>query len=279
MRIITDSAADFTAEELAARDIRCVSTQVIFGDESCTPGLDISVEDFWLRLLAGERVKTSQPAPGAYLDEFNAAKAAGDEAVCICVSSGVSGTIQSARLAAAMCDWEGIHIVDSLTGAAAQKLLVLHACKLRDEGRLTAAQLAAEVEKLRGRVRLLASLDTLEYLARSGRIPKALASLGALTQLKPLLEVNGEGRIVLGGKAFGRHRAIDSMARRMAGTRIDPAHPVIPLYSYRETNCQALVRKLKELNVAVAEEFCAIGASIAPHIGPNAYGVAFVEAE
>lgn len=54
---------------------------------------------------------------------------------------------------------------------------------------------------------------------------------------------------------------------------------MIPLYSYRDANCQALVRKLKELNVAVAEECCAIGASIAPHIGPNAYGVAFVEAE
>lgn len=279
MRMITDSAADLTASELAERDIRCVSTQVIFGDESCVPGLDISVEDFWLRLLAGEGVKTSQPAPGAYLEEFNAAKAAGDEVVCICVSSGVSGTIQSARLAAAMCDWEGIHIVDSLTGAAAQKLLVLHACRLRDEGRFTAVQVAEEVGKLRSRMRLLASLDTLEYLARSGRIPKALASLGALTQLKPLLEVNEEGRIVLGGKAFGRHRAIDSLARRIAGTRIDPAHPVIPLYSYRDANCQALVRKLKELNVAVAEECCAIGASIAPHIGPNAYGVAFVEAE
>lgn len=279
MRIITDSAADFTAAELARQDIRCVSTQVIFGDETCTPGLDISVEDFWLRLLAGESVKTSQPAPGAFLAEFNAAKAAGEEVVCICISSALSGTIQSARLAAAMCDWEGIHIVDALNGAAGQKLLVLHARRLRGEGKLTAAQVAAQLEQLRSRVRLFASLDTLEYLARSGRIPKALASLGALTQLKPLLEVNREGRIVLAGKAFGRHRAIDSLARRIAVCRIDPAHPVIPLYSYQDTNCQALLHKLAALNITACGECSAIGPSIAPHIGPNAYGVALVEAE
>ncbi|MBE5804504.1 MAG: DegV family protein [Clostridiales bacterium] len=278
MRIITDSAADFSQEELAQYQIRCVSTQVIFGGEVCTPGLDLSHEDFWLRLLAGGSAKTSQPAPGAFLDAFQAAKDAGEEVVCVCVSSGVSGTVQSARLAAAMCDWEGLHVVDSLTGTAAQKLLVLHACRLRDEGRLTAGQVAAELESMRGRVRLLASLDTLEYLARSGRIPRALAGLGALTKLKPLLEVSREGKIVLAGKAFGRHRAIDSLAQRVAETAIDPACPVIPLYSYDPSNCHALVRKLKSRAVEVSGDFSAIGPSIAPHIGPNAYGVAFVAA-
>lgn len=278
MRIITDSAADFSQEELARLQIECVSTQVIFGNETCTPGLNISQEDFWLRLLAGESVKTSQPAPAAFLDVFQAAKDAGEEVVCVCVSSGVSGTIQSARLAAAMCDWDGIHVVDSLTGAAAQKLLVQHTCRLRDQG-FGAAQTVEELERLRGRVRLFASLDTLEYLARSGRIPKALASLGALTQLKPLIEVSREGKIVLAGKAFGRHRAIDSLARRMAETAIDTAYPVLPLYSYDPSNSRALVQKLQVRGVQVSGEYSAVGPSIAPHIGPNAYGVAFVAAE
>ena len=276
MRIITDSAADMTPEELAAHGVTCVPTQVIFGQECCTPGVDLSCEDFWLRLLAGEKPTTSQPAPAAFLDAFNAAREEDDGAVCICVSSGVSGTVQSARLAAAMCDWDGLHVVDSLTGTAGQKLLVLHACRLRDEGR-TAGEIAAALNELRHRVRLHAGLDTLEYLARSGRIPKALASLGALTRLKPLVEVTPEGRIGLGGKAFGLHRAIDALAQRIARCDIDPDFPVLPFYAYDQTNCTALARKLSALGVQAAEERCAIGPSIAPHIGPGAFGAVFVE--
>lgn len=278
MRIITDSAADFTPAELAELDVHCVSTQVIFGEGEGVPSLELSGEELWQRLLEGEKVKTSQPAPMAFLAEFEAAQQVGEEAVCICISSGVSGTLQSARLAAAMCGGEGVHVVDSLTGAAAQKLLVLHACRLRAAG-CPAAEIVTELEKLRGRVRLLAGIDTLEFLARSGRIPKALAGLGALTQLKPVLEVSREGKIVLAGKAFGRHRAIDSLAKRIAAYRMDPAHPVIPLYSHREDNCQALLRKLKVLGVEATAASCAIGSSIAPHIGPDAYGLVFVEAE
>lgn len=279
MRMITDSAADLTPEELERYNVICVSTQVIFGEETCIPGVDLPQEDFWLRLLAGESVKTSQPSPAAFLEEFQAAKDAGEEAVCVCISSGVSGTIQSARLAAAMCDWEGIHVVDSLTGAAGQKLLVLHACRLRDEGGLSAAEIVQKLEELKSRIRLFAGVDTLEFLARSGRIPKALASLGTLTKLKPVLEVSREGKIVLAGKAFGRHRAIDSLARRIAEHRADAAFPVLPLYAYDPANCRALVQKLAAMGMACSGDYCAIGPSIAPHIGPGAYGVAFVEAE
>ena len=277
MRIITDSAADFTQEELAAWDVRCVSTQVILQDGCCVPSLELSAEELWRRLQSGEVVKTSQPSPAAFQEAFEEARAAGEEAVCVCVSSGVSGTLQSARLAAEAK--EGFHVVDSLSGTAGQKLLVMHACRLRDTGKLSAAQVAAELEKLRSRVRLLAGIDTLECLARSGRIPKALASLGTLTKLKPVLEVSREGSIGMAGTAFGRHRAIDSLARRIAAYRMDPAYPVIPLYSFRQDNCQALLRKLEALGVQATAPSCAIGPSIAPHIGPEAYGLVFVEAE
>lgn len=280
MRIITDSAADFTREELAYNDIRCVSTEVIFGEETFQAGVSLDEETFWTRLMAGENPRTSQPSPAAFLSEFEAAKQAGEEAVCICISSALSGTIQSARLAASMVDYDRIHIVDALTGAAGQKLLVLYACRLRNEGRLLAREAAQKLEALRSRIRLFASLDTLDNLARSGRIPKAVASLGELARLKPLLEVDREGRIVLGGKAFGRHRAIEGLVRKVTSLRIDSEHPIIPLYSYSKENVQALLDKLKAVGVAVDEKLMsAIGPSIAGHIGPNAYGVVFVEAE
>lgn len=276
MRIITDSAADFTPEELAEHSIHCVPTQVIFGQECCTPGVDLSCEAFWQRLVAGEKPTTSQPSPAAFLDAFNAARAEDDDgAVCICISSGVSGTVQSALLAASMCDWEKLHVVDSLSGTAGQKLLVLEACRLRDEGH-TAAEIAQELNQLRRRVRLCAGLDTLEYLARSGRIPKALASLGALARLKPLVEVSPEGRIGLCAKAFGRLRAIDTLAQRIARQVIDPKYPFIPLYSFDPANCRVLLEKLATLGVRATSSPCAIGPSIGPHIGPGVFGAAFV---
>ena len=279
MRIITDSAADFTREELETYNVHCVQTGIIIGTQTYTAA-DLSEEEFWQHILAGENVKTSQPAPEAFMHEFEAAKEAGDDALCVCVSSALSGTIQSARLAASLVDYDRIHIIDSLSGAAAQKLLVMHACRLRDEGKLLAAEIGAHLEALRSRVRLFASLDTLENLARSGRIPKAVASLGSLAQLKPLLHVTPDGRISLAGKAFGRHRAIDSLAKRIASMKIDENHPILPLYSHSTENCRALIKKLTALGVRVDEALLsAIGPSIAPHIGPGAYGVTFIEAE
>lgn len=280
MRIITDSAADFTNEELQANDIHCVRTQVLIGEETYTPGVDLTEEEFWQRLLAGENAKTSQPSPEAFLHEFEKAKEDGEEAVYISISSALSGTIQSANIAAQMADYDRIHIVDALNGAAGQKLLVLHACRLRDEGRLKAREIVQKLENLRSRIRLMAGVDTLENLGRSGRIPKAVASLGNIAQLKPLLEVSDEGKIVLAGKALGRRRAIDHLAKKIAAYKMDRRHPVIPLYSYKRDNCLTLIQKLSALGIHVDEEkISAIGTAIAPHIGPGAYGVTFVEAE
>lgn len=280
MRIITDAAADFTQEERLAQDVHVVPTVIMLDGKCYQAGVDLTEEEFWQQLLAGAEVKTSQPAPELFLKEFEAAKEANEDAVCLCLSGALSGTLQSARLAAEMADYDRIHIIDTLTGAAAQKLLVMYACRLRDEGLLKAREIAVKLEEIRSRVRLFASLDTLESLARSGRIPRTLASIGNLTQLKPLLTVDAEGHIVLCGKAFGKHRAVDALATRIAAMRQDSEHPVIPFYAYSRDNCRALLRKLTALGVAVDEKLIsALGPAIAGHIGQNAYGIAFVEAD
>lgn len=280
MRIITDSAADFTNEELIKHNITCVRTQVMFSDAVFTPGIDLSNDDLWERLFAGETAKTSQPSPEAFLSEFEKAKKGGEEAVYIGISSALSGTLQSASIASGMLNYDHIQIVDSLNGAAGQKLLVLSACRLRDEGLLKAKEISEKLSALRSRVRLFAGVDTLEFLARSGRISKAVASLGNIAQLKPLLEVSREGKIVMCGKGIGRKRAIDNLAKKIAALKIDIQHPVIPLFSHKKDNCLTLIERLRALGVSVNEDLIsAIGTAIAPHIGPGAYGLAFVEAE
>lgn len=281
MRIITDSAADLTREELKHHDVRCVPMQVMFGAESFSAAA-LSSEEFWQRLLSGEIGKTSQPAPDAFLSEFEAALADGEEVVCIVVSSAVSGTMQSAMIAASMLDAGKIHIVDSLSAAGGQKLLALHACQLRDQGGMTAAEVAAELTRLRSRVHVYAGLDTLENLARSGRISKAAANIGTLAQLKPLVRLTPEtaGSVDVCGKAVGRHRAIDAVARLIGQHRIDERFPVIPLYTHTSENCAALVKKLNACGIAASEHmFSALGPTLATHIGPGAYGAAFVAAE
>jgi len=280
MRIITDSAADFNNKELREKNIHCVRTQVLLGEDTYTPGVDLNEDEFWKRLMSGENAKTSQPSPEVFLSEFERAKENNEDAIYIGISSALSGTVQSANIAAEMADYDRIHIVDSLNGAAGQKLLGLYACRLRDEGLLTAREVVQKLENLRSRIRLFAGVDTLENLGRSGRIPRAVASLGNIAQLKPLLEVSRDGKIVLCGKTLGRRRAIDALAKKIASFKMDALHPIIPLFSYNLENCLSLIEKLRALGVRVDEKrLSAIGTAIAPHIGPGAYGITFVEAE
>ena len=166
--------------------------------------------------------------------------------------------------------------------AEGQKLLALHACQLRDQGSMTAAEVAAELTRLRSRVHVYAGLDTLENLARSGRISKAAANIGTLAQLKPLVRLTPEtaGGVDVCGKAVGRHRAIGAVARMISRYRIDERFPVIPLYTHSIDNCVALINKLRAGGVAVSEQMAsALGPTLATHIGAGAYGAAFVEAE
>ena len=154
MRIITDSAADFSAAELTQYGLTCVPLQITFGTDAYEDGVTLTPDIFWSRITAGENPKTSQPSPEAFLRVFEEAKAAGEEVLCVLLSSALSGTVQSATLARDMCGYDGVHIVDSLQAATAERMLVLRACQLRDEGALTAQQAAEELRRFTRRITL-----------------------------------------------------------------------------------------------------------------------------
>ena len=280
IRIVTDSAADFTAEELKTLNITAVPLQVIFGEDAYLDGVTLTSETFWSRLMGGENPKTSQPSPDAFLTAFEEALDAGDDVICITLTAALSGTMQSARLAASMCDGDTqIDIVNSKVVATAEKLLVRYACQLRDEGK-TAVDIVAAVKALRERIRLYACLDTLEYLARGGRIPKAVASVGGVVRFKPLITLSDEGAVELCGKGIGLHRATEALIKLVEKHEIDRSFPVMPLYTYDSANCEALIKKLCAAGIECSEEdMCAVGSTIATHVGPGAFGLVFVEAE
>jgi len=277
MRIITDSAADFTADELKAYNITAVPLQVVFGEDCYEDGVTLTPDIFWSRLTGGENPKTSQPTPDAFLSAFEDAKAAGESVVCILLSSGLSGTVQGATLAASMCEYDDIHIVVSRLAATAEKMLVLRACQLRDEGNLTAAQTADELRAFIPRIRLFACLDTLEYLSRGGRIPAAAAALGTLVQLKPLITIS-DGKVAMAGKGMGMHRATAALIKLIQQHEIDDVLPPLPLYTHSPENCHALIKKLSAAGIEVdAQRASSVGATISTHIGPAAFGLVYVE--
>ena len=268
IRIITDSAADFSQSELQALSVRCVPMTVSFGEDSYTDGVDLPQEIFWQRMEAGQNPKTSQPSPDAFLREFEAAKDAGDSVVCILISSALSGTMQSALIAAGMVEDLDIALVDSLAATAGQRLLVQEACRLRDAGNESAQDVAA------------ACLDTLSYLARGGRIPKAAADLGKLVNLKPLVALSPEGRVAMAGKAIGRHRAGDALIKLIQASPVDPRYPVLPLYTAGRENCIAFLRQAAQAGYACTiDDAISVGPTIGAHVGPGVFGLAYVSAQ
>lgn len=280
MRIITDSAADFSASELLKYNITAVPLQVVFGTDSYEDGVTLTPDIFWTRIMSGENPKTSQPTPDAFLKAFEDAKAAGESVVCVLLSSGLSGTVQSATLAQSMCDYDDIHIVDSMQAATAEKMLVLRACQLRDEGRLSAAEIAEELRRFSPRIKLYGCLDTLDYLARGGRIPQAAASLGSLVQLKVLITIDENGKVGMVGKGMGLHRASAALLKLIDQHKIDTAYAPLPLYTYNPDNCRSFIKKLNQAGIEASEENAmAVGATISTHVGPGVFGLVFVEAE
>ena len=278
IRIITDSAADFSQSELQALSVRCVPMTVSFGEDSYTDGVDLPQEIFWQRMEAGQNPKTSQPSPDAFLREFEAAKDAGDSVVCILISSALSGTMQSALIAAGMVEDLDIALVDSLTATAGQRLLVQEACRLRDAGNESAQDIAAAVRQLVPRIRIAACLDTLSYLARGGRIPKAAADLGKLVNLKPLVALSPEGRVAMAGKARGLPGAYVALFKKIEELGgINPSFAALAGYtlSTREVApIQTYLRdNLQQEDPLVRQIGCVIGT----HAGPGAFGLAFFD--
>ena len=279
IRIITDSAADFDAAVAKRRQIDIVPMGVQFGDASFLAGKNLSNEVFYQLLQAGkESPSTSQPTPAAFLRYYEEAKAAGDQVVVITLSGALSGTLQSAEIAKELSEYEPVYIVDSRTASAGMQILVNYACKLR-RGGLTAESIASEVNKLKGKVRIFAVMDTLEYLRRGGRLSGFQAGLGAVTKLKPTIAV-WDGAVGIVGKSFGMSAAVKHLLKMLEEHPIDDDFPSYFLYSDDKTREELLLPKLKELGrLPQRLHYCGVGAAIGTHIGPGALGMAYIERE
>ena len=276
IRIITDSAADMEKEELEKYSITSIPLSVSFGEKNYLDGVDLDKEKFY-ELLKTEKEfpKTSQPSPEAFLAEFKAALDAGDEVIAILLSGGLSGTMQSALIAKELCGGEGIYIVDSLLATGGEKALVLYAAELAQKG-MGAAEIAEMTEKLRDRSRLVAGLDTLEYLCKGDRLSKTAAGIGTLANIKPIIKLTPEGTVALAEKCLGRKSMMGKLVKYLDKTGIDKSLPLYFLYSKDRGNCEEFMERLGEKGYPVENAVVTnIGSTIGAHVGEGAFGVVY----
>ncbi len=269
LRILMDSAADCAPDEWEG--VSLMPLTVTIAGQDYRGGVDLTADEFYERLTTDtEFPKTSQPSPQAFVELFEAVEQAGDELLYLCLSSSLSGTIQSAQIAKEMVGYEGIHVVDTRLVSHGIRLLVQRAVELRDRG-VPAADIVTEMEALRERVRVFAAVDTLEYLHRGGRLSRAAATVGEVAGLKPLVTITPEGNVAVIAKCLGRLKALTHLQKLVDEQALDPAYPLYSLYTYGEENCQMLEKKLSPSHTVAAR--LQVGSTIGAHVGPGVYGV------
>lgn len=276
VKIITDSTADFTAAEAAELGIDIVHLRTRFGDEEYIDGVDITPHQFYEKLVESDVLPTtSQPSPAEFEAAFASALEEAGEVVAITISSALSGTYQSAVIAAEAFG-DRVRVVDSLSASIGEQVIVRRAAQLAAEG-LSAAELAGRIEAERGDVCVLALLDTLEYLKRGGRISAAAAFAGGVLAIKPVITLR-DGAVVMAGKARGSKNGGNLLNQFAEKRGIDFSRPYLLGYTGLS---DALLMKYAadsgELWRSYTEELpvTAIGSVIGTHGGPGAIAVAF----
>lgn len=277
VRLITDSAADFEPFELQKLNITCIPIKVMLGGTEYEENVNLSKDRFFELLReTGEAPKTSQPAPAVLMDFFEEAKKAGEEALYICLSSGISGTYHTARMTCEDADSDLCFVLDSLNATGGQRLQLEYAARLRDEGK-SAAEIMEAVKAIQGRIVLYACMDTLEYLYRGGRISQTVYKLGTMAQVKPIIRVAEDGTIEVPAKAIGMRKGMDMLCKRVEQQKPGTDHNFYVMYTADRSIGEALAQKFRDMGIEVPEErIIQVGAGIGSHVGPNACGVVYV---
>ena len=279
VKIIVDSTADLQPE-IAAK-VGIVPLSVHFGDREYVSGVNITPQKFYEMLVESDELPTtSQPAPYLFAEAFEKAVSEGFEVVCLTCSGKLSGTNQSANIAAAEFDGK-VHVVDSQTIAISLGILVEYALQLVERG-LSAEEIVLKLLRKREKVRLLALVDTLEYLKKGGRISSTVAFAGGLLNIKPVITV-AEGEIKLLGKARGSKQGNNMLVQEIqkAGG-VDFTMPLmlgytgmsdVLLQKYIQDSAALWEGNVENLPVSI------VGSVVGTHAGPGAVAVAFFAAE
>ena len=275
IRILTDSGSDICAP--FPENLTVIPLTIHFGPEEYRDGETIDHKTFYEKLTSGSALPTtSLITPGEFEQAYKKAQDAGETVIAIVLSSKLSGTYQSAALAAE--GFDHVYVVDSLNATLGEQILVKYALQLVERG-MSAADIAAELERAKSHVNLMGLPDTLEYLHRGGRISKTIAVLGGALSIKPVLRLV-DGVVVMIGKARGSKNGNNYLIQEVNKSGVDFSKPLCLGYTglsdellqrYIADSRQLWEGKVDTLPIST------VGATIGTHVGPGAIVVAFFD--
>ena len=275
VRIVTDSACDLPQARADALGIEIVPLTIRFGDEEFVDRVELTNDEFWRKVATSPLLpETAAPSPGAFEKRFRSLKAAGADAVlCINLSSRLSGTMQSAQIAAKALDGEiPVRVVDSLSVSMGLGNQCIAAQALAADGE-DLDTIAAAVEDRAAHTRLFGALDTLEHLKRGGRIGGAQALLGSVLAIKPIIQIR-DGIVVEAGKVRTRSKSLIHLSDKLKA-----AHAPTGVFVFH-AQAPDLEEFLDQLGAVVPRaeiEVGTIGPVIGTHGGPRTLGLGWVE--
>jgi DegV family protein with EDD domain len=276
LHLVTDSTSDLTPADAAALGVTVVPLTVRFGEQQFRDGVDLDAPTFYARLTSSSVTPTtSQPSP----DEFGTAyrqllRSEADTVVSVHISSKLSGTCQSAHLAAQEFPEGRVHVVDSLSVSSGIQFLLQLAARARDAGD-DVATIVRNLEAARDRVIVYVLLDTITYLQKGGRIGRAQAFIGGVLNVKPLLKVH-EGVVEPVARVRSRQQGLAKMVELVRGQ--GPLQAVAMMHSTAPEAAAELRSRLTELLPELDVPLGQLGPVVGTYSGPGAVGVAVLRA-
>jgi fatty acid kinase fatty acid binding subunit len=276
VKVVTDSTADIPAHLVAELGISVIPTYVIFGTETYRDGVDLTRQQFYRKLSASRTIPTTAaPPPAVYEQVYRRLADETEEILSIHLLSRYSGLYSSAALAASNVSEARIEVIDSGQVTMGYGWMVVAAAEAARRGE-TLEGIRALVEGMKPRSRVLAILDTFEYLYRGGRVGWVRSMIGTVLRIKPMIEVRlGEVQLVERARTLER-----SAARLLERVRaLEPLERAIVLHANAADTAERLADQLQAILPAWDRLIDQAGVTIATHTGPGAVGIACVTAK
>lgn len=276
--VVTDSSADLADDVLDRHHIALVPLQVMFGDEVFQDRVQLKPEEFYRRLRISRALPTtSQPTPADFVRVFRDARAEADEVVAVLLSSTLSGTYQSAQAAVKAAGLTGIHVVDSASASFGVGLLALRGAELAESG-WKAADVAKELERVRGQCGCFVTVDRFDNLIRSGRVTRGKAWLAGMLDVKPILSLDASGRIQPVDRVRGRDNVVPKVLSLLE-KRLTPRPRAIRFGIAHAEAPEVAERVRTALVAAYQPRDCFVGLAtgvLGTHVGAGAWGVFYM---
>jgi len=274
LAIVTDSTCDLTADQLEALDVRRVHLYVNFKGKANKDWLDITPKDIIDGVAGGADLPTtSQPSPEDFSVAYKEAVAAGaDQILVITISSAISGTFQSANIAAEDAG-ATVTLFDSKQASLGIGNLVRIAAGMRDEG-AAIEDIVHTLERTRATMRPFFAVDTLDFLLKGGRVSRASALIGGMLNIKPILTLE-DGKIVPAARARGTKKAIAELIARIKAHSAEHPGPLVLDFMHAQAPeaAETLKRAVKDAGIQFEDgSVYEIGSVIAAHVGPGTFG-------